>query len=62
MPRETSLENRYHLQIFDASGAQLSINNLTRDEVDEFNAGHESDDLDYSVRYGAIRPNRAFAK
>ena len=39
----------WHIKVFDQSGAVLRIHNLSRDEVAEFNATHETDDLDYSV-------------
>ena len=56
MSRTSGLENRYHVRIFDESGAQLDINNLTRDELCEFENQHETDDLDYSIRYDRMRP------
>jgi len=58
MPRSTGLENRYHVHIFDESGVELDINNLTRDELCEFEASHETDDLDYAIRFDRIRPTR----
>jgi len=51
-------EMRYHITIFDESGAELHINNLERVELDEFNQTHETDDLNFSVCRDRIRPTR----
>jgi len=56
--RQVPFEDRYHVQIFDESGAKLDINNLTREELDEFHANHETDDLNYAVTRGKVRPTR----
>lgn len=56
MPRSTGLENRYHVRIFDEQGNALDLNNLTRDDLSEFEASHETDDLDYTITHGHRRP------
>lgn len=56
--RQEPLELRYHVRIFDETGAQLDINNLTREELDDFNQSHETDDLSYSTTYDVLRPTR----
>ena len=45
----------YHITIYDETGAEIPIENLTRVEVDEFNQSHETDDLDYSITYDFAR-------
>jgi len=56
--RQVPFEDRYHVQIFDDTGVKLDINNLTREELDEFHLCHETDDLDYKVTRGKLRPTR----
>jgi hypothetical protein len=58
MSRQSPFESVYHVRIFDESGAQLDINNLTRDELSDFNESHETDDLNYSVTADRPRPVR----
>jgi len=58
MAKQSPFETLYHVRIFDESGAQLDVNNLTRDELDEFNQNHETDDLNFSVTADAPRPVR----
>jgi len=56
MPRETvPLENRYHITVFDESGANIPIDNMTREELNDFRHGHHSDDLDYAYEYSRMR-------
>ncbi len=56
MPRESiSYESRFHLEIFDESGATLPIENLTREEFDDFRFCHSTDDLNYHYQYGPER-------
>jgi hypothetical protein len=56
MPRETvPLENRYHITVFDESGANLPIDNMTRQELNDFREGHLTDDLNYSYEYSRMR-------
>lgn len=52
------LEQRYHVTILDDSGAKLPINNLTREEFDDFRHWHLTDDLDYEYTQGPMRPRR----
>lgn len=56
MPREhISYENRFHVEVFDESGATLPIENLTREEFDNFRFQHETDDLNYHYECGPVR-------
>ncbi len=56
MPRESvSFEQRYHVEIFDESGATLPIENLTREELDDFRFCHLTDDLNYHYECGPVR-------
>lgn len=54
-------ELRYHITIFDETGAKLHINNLDRVALDDFNQNHETDDLDFKVEYDWTRPQRVRA-
>lgn len=56
--RQSPFETVYHVHIFDESGAKLDINNLTREDLDDFRQCHETDDLNYSVTQDAPRPTR----
>lgn len=58
MSRQSPFETLYHVQIFDESGARLDVNNLTRDDLAEFEASHETDDLNYSITADRPRPVR----
>lgn len=51
-------ELRYHITVFDESGAILNINNMERVDLDDFNNTHQTDDLDYMVEYDRMRPTR----
>lgn len=42
-------ELRYHIELVDADGHELCLNNLDRDAITEFNAVHYTDDLEYKV-------------
>lgn len=53
MPRST-IEMRYHVEVFDDSGANVPIRNLTREELDEFRESHMTDDLNYSYHVGPM--------
>lgn len=54
-------ELRYHITIFDETGAKLHINNLDRVALDDFNQNHETDDLDFVVEYDWTRTHRVRA-
>lgn len=52
------LEQRYHVTIIDDNGVKLPINNLTREELDDFRHSHLTDDLDYEYKQGPMKPHR----
>ena len=56
--RQSPFETLYHVHIFDESGAKLDINNLTREDLDDFRQCHETDDLNYRVTQDHARPVR----
>lgn len=58
MAKQSPFETVYHVEIFDESGAKLDINNLTREELDDFRFSHESDDLDYRIFQDLPRATR----
>jgi hypothetical protein len=49
------LENRFHVTVFDDSGAVIMFNNLTHDEYTDFQMSHMDDDLDFAINVGAYR-------
>lgn len=49
------VDQRFHVEIFDESGATLNINNLTREEYSDFEMNHLDDDLEYFLEVGAKR-------
>ena len=59
MAKQSPFETVYHVEIFDESGAKLDINNLTREELDDFRFSHETDDLDYRWFQDLPRPVKA---
>ena len=52
---DTTAELRYHIELVDAEGYELCLNNLDRDAISEFNAVHFTDDLEYRVVRDAMR-------
>jgi len=58
MSRQSPFETVYHVRIFDETGAQLDVNNLSREDLDDFRQQHETDDLNYSVTRDVPRPVR----
>jgi len=55
MSLQMPIDARYHITVFDDSGAVLHIDNLDRQELDEFRLCHEDDDLAYAIEYGFKR-------
>lgn len=49
------LENRFHVTVYDDSGAVINFGNLTWDEYTEFQMNHMDDDLDFAINVGAYR-------
>jgi len=49
------LEDRFHVTVYDDSGAVINFENLTWDEYNEFQLNHMDDDLDFAINVGAYR-------
>ncbi|WP_289101006.1 hypothetical protein [uncultured Marinobacter sp.] len=49
------IDARYHITVFDESGAVIHYDDLDREAMDEFRMTHMDDDLDYAIEYGIKR-------
>jgi hypothetical protein len=62
MASYADFEHRYHIVLVDDNGIELNINNLSFEEVNEWEESHIETSLDYYIEKGPIKNRRAYVR